>query len=360
MIRVYINGRFIGQRTTGVQRYAWETLRALDADETWRERYSFVLLTAHRDGEKSAGFVNIEQRPIGRLSGQAWEQLELPVHAKDGLLVNLCNLGPLFKGRQLVTIHDASIAALPRNYTWRFRAWYGLALPILCRRSRLVLTDSEFSKFELMRFFEVGAEKVRVAPLGLEHIVAGAADNAVLSRHGLRPGEYVLGVASVSPHKNLSNVVRAMELVADPRPVLVLVGGTNRKIFANERLSSGPLINHLGYVTDAELRALYENAACFVYPSLYEGFGLPPGEAMACGCPTVVSGIPALKEICGDAALYCDPSDPKDIAQKISQAIRDKNLRDSLAAAGRARAGQFTWRRCAAQLLSAVDEAMRR
>ena len=359
MIPVYINGRFIGQRTTGVQRYAWEILRALDVDETWRERYSFVLLTAHRDGENSAGLVNIEQRPIGRLSGQVWEQLELPVHAKDRVLVNLCNLGPLLKARQLVTIHDASIAALPQNYTWRFRAWYEFALPILCRRSRLVLTDSEFAKLELMRFFEASAEKVRVVPLGLEHIVAGAADNAVLSRHGLRPGEYALAVASVSPHKNLGNVVRAMEFVRAPRPLLVLVGGTNRKIFASEILSSGPFIKHLGYVTDAELRALYENAACFVYPSFYEGFGLPPGEAMACGCPTVVSSIPALKEVCGDAALYCDPADPKDIAHKISQVIRDKNLRDSLAAAGRARAGQFTWRRCVAQLLSAIDQAMR-
>jgi glycosyltransferase involved in cell wall biosynthesis len=113
-----------------------------------------------------------------------------------------------------------------------------------------------------------------------------------------------------------------------------------------------------GYVTDPELRALYENAACFVYPSLYEGFGLPPLEAMSCGCPTLVARAASLPEVCGDAALYCDPRDPASIAQQIRCLVDDTSRRADLRARGLARAREFSWDRSAGTLLKLVDDVI--
>ena len=104
-------------------------------------------------------------------------------------------------------------------------------------------------------------------------------------------------------------------------------------------------VRAIGYVSDAQLRALYESAACFVYPSFYEGFGLPPLEAMCCGCPVLASGTASMPEVCADAALYCDPNSPEDIAAKLQQLMSDRTVRDDLRAKGRRRAAEFSWER---------------
>ena len=355
--QLLINGRFLEQRVTGVQRYARELLSALDRLVGPKSEYTLTVLTTRR-ASASPEFQNVNCRVVGRLSGQWWEQFELPRYVGNGLLVSLGNLGPLAMRRQIVTIHDASTAALPANYSWLFRSWYNLALPMLCRRAKRVVTDSMFSKVEIGRYFRAKPANVRVVPLGLDHIRFRPANTKVLLEHGLKKNGYILAVSSVSAHKNISALVEAMRCIPEPRPLLVLVGGANERIFAGASVAVGQDIKRLGYVGDAQLRALYENALCLVYPSLYEGFGLPPGEAMACGCPVIVSDIPALREVCGDAALYCNPADLADIADKISRVVRDSALRESLAARGSVRAAQFTWRHCAEGLLRVIDEAM--
>ena len=355
--KVFINGRFFEQRVTGVQRYARELLNALDSIVRTHSEYALTVLTTRR-AAALPDFQNIKCRAIGRLSGQWWEQLELPRYVKGGLLVSLSNLGPLLTRRQIVTIHDASTAALPANYSWLFRSWYNFALPVLCRRVKRVVTVSSFSKTEISRYFRAKPASVRVVFSGLDHIRAKPASPNLLLAYGLERNGYILAVSSISAHKNISSLIEAVQRVSGPRPVLALVGGANERIFAGVSHAGGSNIKRLGYVSDAQLRALYENALCLVYPSFYEGFGLPPGEAMACGCPVIVSDIPALREVCGDAGLYCNPADVADIADKIDRIVTDAAFRDSLAARGTARAAQFTWRHCAEGLLRVIDEAM--
>jgi glycosyltransferase involved in cell wall biosynthesis len=353
---VDINGRFLTQSVTGVQRYATELVRALDCQlaesSELRERYRFRLVTPSR-GAQQLELTHIPVEAVGHLRGNPWEQLELPLHACRRLLLNLCNTAPLICAA-VVTIHDASVFAVPEAYSAAFRTWYRILLPAVGRRALRVITVSNFSRDELSRRAGISASKVDVIPLGGEHVLQNPADLSIFRRLPVEQGHYILAVGSRSPHKNLAAVVKAISRLGPNAPPLVVAGGSNSRIFSEQRTSGGAY--HLaGYVTDAELRALYENAVCFVFPSLYEGFGLPPLEAMACGCPAVVSNAASLPEVCGNAVLYCNPLDPDDIATNIGALIADSALREDLRGRGAARAKRFTWRQAAEGFVRSID-----
>jgi glycosyltransferase involved in cell wall biosynthesis len=357
-MRLVLNGRFLSQQVTGVQRHARELVRALDRKLEQNGSRLEVSLLAPPDATLDLELYRISVRRVGRLRGQLWEQLELPLHARGHLLLNLANTGPAFSSRQLVTIHDASVFAVPDAYSTAFRRYYRLLLPHLARRAELVLTDSEFSRSELVRWMRVVEEKIRVVPCGHEHILAAPADHRVLSRHGLGARPYVLAVSSLSPHKNLETVFAAIRLLGQRGWDYVLAGPVNPRIFGSLAENAPDLAVRVGYVTDAELRALYEGAACFVYPSRYEGFGLPPLEAMACGCPVVVSRSASLPEVCGDAALYADADNPQQLAAAIRRVMGEDGLADRLRQRGRERAMHWSWDAAADRTLAAVREVM--
>jgi glycosyltransferase involved in cell wall biosynthesis len=182
-----------------------------------------------------------------------------------------------------------------------------------------------------------------------EHVLNAEADHSVLSRHGLRSKKFVLAVSSLNPSKNFRGLARAIDVLALRDFDIVVAGGTNPKIFRGERpLPAG--VKYIGYVSDAELRALYESAGCFVFPSVYEGFGLPPLEAMCCGCPVIASRAASMPEICRDAAIYCDPLSPSDIAEKIALLMSSSALQNELSAKGRSLAAAYSWERSALAL----------
>jgi glycosyltransferase involved in cell wall biosynthesis len=262
--------------------------------------------------------------------------------------------------RQLLTIHDASVFAVPEAYSPMFRHYYRLILPYLARRVERVFTVSRFSASELKRWTGIPEEKIRITPGGHDHILATAADPDVLSRHRLGHKPYVLAVGSLARHKNLEAVFAAMQLLGQQGWDYVIAGPVNPRIFGEVPRGAPTVAKQLGYVTDAELRALYEGAACLVYPSRYEGFGLPPLEAMACGCPVIVSRSASLPEVCGEAALYVDADDHQQLAAAIRRVMCEENLATRLRQLGRERAGQWTWARSADLALSAVQEALAR
>jgi glycosyltransferase involved in cell wall biosynthesis len=177
-----------------------------------------------------------------------------------------------------------------------------------------------------------------------------------LRRHRLDRRPFVLAVSSTSPNKNFRSVVRALESLEGVDFDVVIAGGTNPRVFGSQAGSLPASVRHVGYVSDGELRALYEHAACFVYPSFYEGFGLPPLEAMACGCPAIVSEAASMPEVCGEAVLYCDPHDPIDIAEKLRRLMDDARLQSRLRQRGLQRAELFSWRRCARETLAVIKE----
>lgn len=362
MIRVAVNGRFLGQRITGVQRHARELLRAMDALTTStpaiRARFSISVLTP-RKISSSLRFSSISIREVGSLHGQLWEQLELARHAAGALLLNLCNTAPLASRNMVATIHDASVYAVPRAYSRLFRTWYRFMLPRLGRRARQIVTDSDFSRRELERYTGISSAKVKVIQGSGEHILAQPADPRIIERMSLRPRGYVVAVGSHSVHKNLAGVAEVAKQLGTLGVDTLIAGGTNTDVFGSRSLTDHTHLRFAGYVSDAELRALYEHAACLLYPSFYEGFGLPPLEAMSCCCPVVAARAASLPEVCGEAAVYCDPADPSDIARAVQLVVGDSAMQEDLRRRGAARARQFTWSGAATSMFNLLDQLHR-
>lgn len=362
MRRVVINGRFLSQPVTGVQRFAREVVRALDDliehEEIDRRKYQFSIAIP-------SGFepdllpLHIPVRVVGMGRGQLWEQSSLALHEPAALLLCLGNLGPLFRNHQVVVLHDASVFAVPSAYSFAFRNWYRINIRRLGRCARRVITPSRFSATELAYYADISADKFTVVHLGADHLDTVEPDVTVFARHQIQE-PYILAVSSEAPHKNLGALVHALPLLRQTVPHLdvVSVGGTFPAIFAGQKDLSKQ-IRRIGYTRDAELKALYQRARCFVYPSWYEGFGLPPLEAMRAGCPVVVSRAASLPEICADGALYFEPNNPATLASAASRLILDAGLRESMRAAGQRRAAEFSWRNTARQLFAVLQGVLR-
>ncbi|MBP2658162.1 MAG: glycosyltransferase [Firmicutes bacterium] len=355
-MNIYINARFLTQSVSGVQRYAIEVVKEIDSliEKNIDNKNSFYLLTP-RNIKSQLNLKNIPIRKVGYLKGHLWEQLELPYYSRNGLLVNLCNVAPLLKNKQIITMHDASVFAYPNAYSFSFAIWYKILFVLLGRIAKRILTVSRFSKDELVRYCKIKKEKISVIYLGKEHVYNCKVDKQIIEKHKLENTPFILAVSSMNPNKNFTGIINAIKLLNREDLNIVIAGGINHHIFDIQGEILSDRIKHLGYVSDGELRALYEAASCFVFPSFYEGFGLPPIEAMAYGCPVIVSEVASLPEICGDAALYCDPYNPNDIAEKIRMIIDDETLREALTQAGKKHVKVFTWEKCAMNILQVIN-----
>jgi glycosyltransferase involved in cell wall biosynthesis len=296
-----------------------------------------------------------------------WMQLELPrlLRTLRPDVVHFTNyLAPLAtEVPYVVSFHDMTLRLLPHLHTLKKRVLTASLLPRVARRARLVLTPSESSRDDVVRLLGIDAGRVRVIPYapGEEFRAVEEPAQTLVSR-GIRP-PYLLHVGTLEPRKNLPRVLRAFARIAGRFPEVTFVvagppgwdGGAARRTAA--RAGLGPRIAFLGYVPEAELSRLYSHAAALVYPSLYEGFGLPVVEAMACGTPVLSSLSSSLAEIAAGAAVLVDPQNEAAIAAAMAALLSDPALRVELREKGRARAASYTWRRTAEETLQAYREA---
>jgi glycosyltransferase involved in cell wall biosynthesis len=351
---VYLNGRFLSQPLTGVQRVASELVSSLDSlvDDRIADSIRFVLLTP-RGVRRTLKLENIPVRQVGRLSGYAWEQLELPWYSRKGRLLSFCNIGPVFHRRQIVMIHDTLVFAMPENFSRSFVYFYQTILPLLGRRSLAVLTVSEFSKKQLSRFGVVDDKKLFVVPNGADHILRTSSDVEVLDQYGLQPNRYVLAVGTDKRSKNFDLLRESASELGRRGLRIAIAGGRNKSVFGQFKEAGGvdSKVTYCTELNDSRLRALYENAFCLVIPSFYEGFGLPAAEAMFCKCPVIASSLASLPEICGEAALYCDPNRKNTLLEQIDILTNDSQLRCDLVERGEKQVSRMTWKHSADRLV---------
>lgn len=346
---LYINGIFLTQPLTGVQRYCHEVLRAMDEIDPAVE---IVCLAPPQDFE-APHWQQIRLEKIGRHRGNLWEQIDLPMWLKGGFLFSPSNVGPAFHYNQAVTIHDASVFAIPDAYRWRFKLKYRFVYRQMARHARLILTVSEFARRELSRWLGKDPKRFNVIYNGGDHLQHVTPNDSIIDRISLRGKRYFLSVATISRHKNLMGLIQAAAQVKDDI-LFVVVGDKYQRVFSSkDELPIPKNVIFTGHVNDpGELKALYQNAVGFIHPSLYDSFALPVMEAMSLGCPVLCSKSAAFPEIYTEAAMYFDPENVNDMADKITRFLANPALQADLRQRGLQRASQFTWERCAQQTLA--------
>jgi len=377
LARIYINGRFLQQPVTGVQRYGRELLKAWDEMFATGEidpRKVELQVLAPRGQIAAPRLRHISLRQVGQFRGHLWDQLELPLHPRNGLLFSPANVHPVlspFLCPSAVTVHDLAYRISPEAYTAAFRMTYRVLVPAAIRNADAIITVSESEKRNIVAHFPMVRNRIHAIHLGrpqLEPAVANqdtdwASDQAVNVADHL--AQFALWVGTLAKRKNPQGAIDAIAMVnKELKLPLVMVGATysgfkNAGVnIADDDAGIVRFTNRIG--TFAELGRLYRRAVCLLFPSFYEGFGLPALEAMAHGCPVVASGIPALREVCGDAALYCNPYDASDIAEKLGIVATDFRLQKQLRLLGLARAREFSWTNCARQTLAVLTEVIAR
>jgi len=369
-----INGRFLmswGRETAGVHRAAWNWLLALVREAPAGRR--FVVATGRTPENEAAlaelealGSVELLLSPIPRRRGgtHVWEQLRLgPLLQKSGcaVMANLANTMPLRpRMRSLLAVMDTSFMERAAWFRLGFRAWYSVLVPSLLRRADRIVTISEFSRREILRRFPILPEKVEVVGLGADHAHPAASETRRENEPGWAPPgvPYILYLGSIEPRKNIPLLIEAFRRLKRRAPDLphrlVLAGGTAR-IFRKERFAGVEGVQFTGYLPESQLPAFYRGADLFVFPSRYEGFGLPPLEAMAAGVATLVARAGALPETAGNGADLFDPDSPDELAFAMERLLRDSKARAALAERGRKRAAVFRWQEAGRRLNRILD-----
>ncbi|MBD8476172.1 glycosyltransferase family 4 protein [Pseudomonas sp. CFBP 8770] len=352
---IVINARFLTQELRGVQRFAEQTCLALK-----RQRDDLVFVTSPGVRMHETARL-LDAQVVGTRTGHLWEQLDLPRYLRsqgNPLLLSLCATAPLFYGNQIATHHDITYVRHPQSYTWQFRTAYRLMTPLLLKRLKTLITVSQFSKREIGEFYNFPAQKILVVPNAVgEEFQPGEPLQAGGSR-------YLLAVSSPSAHKNFSRMIQAfLQLKGFDQVQLRIVGGGGA-VFSDPDLEAlakrDSRVRFLGRLSDAELIEQYQGAAAFVFPSLYEGFGIPPLEAQACGCPVLAANAASIPEVLQSSALYFDPLDVEHISRAMALALNSLTIRQHLRTLGLQNVARFSWDASARLISDRIDNVLAR
>lgn len=343
---IYVNGRFLTQPVSGVNRFAYELTRALISLGT-----DIVVVCPNREINKEYDLTGFHIVKFGIGNSHIWEQLSLPfffLFKRNFVLLIFTGLGPVCMSNKIMTIHDLAFMENPNWYSKTYVLWYKMLTPVCSKTSKRVLTVSNFSKREIIRKLRIKEDHITVI-----YNAASLCDEVQqISPNGI-PDKFFLAVSSIDPRKNFERLIRVFSDI--PEYNLVVVGGGNH-VFARVNIpTSHENIVFTGHVSDGELISLYKNAMAFIYPSLYEGFGIPPIEAMSFGCPVMVSDIEVLHEVCGDAAVFFNPTDDNEIRDRILLLAHTPLLCNELRDRGYENIKRFSWNNSARRLKEIID-----
>jgi glycosyltransferase involved in cell wall biosynthesis len=274
--------------------------------------------------------------------------------------------GPLAVKNQIVTIHDIAYIEHPEWFNHWYAKWYQFVIPRLALRVKKIITVSEFSKTRLIEMTKISPDKIVVIPNGIDERFKPCSTSEVDNTRkalGIPSLYYILSLCSLEPRKNIYRLLRAWQDVHKnlPEDIWLVLAGAKGHMLVFKNLSFNklpPRVHFTGYVSDKFLPSLYSGAIAFVYVSLYEGFGLPPLEAMACGTPVLTSNVTSLPEVVNDAALMVNPYDTEAIGCGIVRLVENVDLRKELIGKALKRAKNFTWDITAELTQKVLKEAM--
>lgn len=320
-----INGRFLTQRVTGVQRFAKEIVKALDNNENAND----FCIVVPRDYDRSYKLENISIIEIGKNTGIIWEQTSFLYYilTKKLIGINLGNVAPLLKP-DVVFIHDVKLVINPQWFNWKYVLWSKINYNNALQRGKLVITVSDFSKSEIERIYPKRKVEIKVVDEGWQHMKDISLDENALDKYGLISGEYYFSLYQSIPNKNFGWVINAA--INNPEELFVVSGWNNKKTNVSEinydEIEKINNIKILGFISDEEMKCLLSNCKAFLFPSLYEGFGLPPLEALSVGAHVMVMDIEVMKEVFRDSVQYLH-NDKYDLKPCfIDNNVRDKAL----------------------------------
>ena len=374
-LKLVLSVEALSPSLTGIGRYTWELAQRLPEHDQlqgvrfyrgglWVDEPSRLLHVAAPKGATA------KAKPFLRLKPPHWLRNWRTSAACRGRVFHGPNFFlPACAEAGVATVHDLSVFKYPETHPLeRIRHFEREFTDSMARASHLV-TDSEATRLEVMSFLGWPAEKITAVPLGVSSQFAPATEAALapcLAKYGLTLKRYSLCVSTLEPRKKIANLLQAYQClppqVRDQYP-LVLVGGAGWLSEALhqqiDRLAAQGWLRYLGFVPEADLPALYAGARAFVYPSIYEGFGLPVLEAMASGVPVVASKFTSLPEVTQGAALLVDPDDIDALSQGIHKSICDEPWRETACKAGLSVAQTYTWSRCVDQTVDVYKKVMR-
>lgn len=344
-----VDGSFFGQRISGIQRYSIELLSALDALVP-----PGLVEVVTPPGVRAPVYQNIKTVTFGSRKGALWQQLDYPAYLKyrgaRGLAT--CNVIPLFGFRGMAVVHDVCYRARPDFYTdlrGRLSAtWHRLQYRRIARVAEHIITVSEFSKSEITRYYGVAPERISVVYNSWQQMQRIAPDEGIFAKvPQLRQGKYYFSMANLLKNKNFPWVLRAAR--NKPEAVFAIAGGGSLEAEARRLgLADLPNVVYLGYVSDGEAKALMHHCKAFLFPTLYEGFGIPPLEAVACGAPQIiVSDTPCMREIYGDCAGYIDLKTNRGYVDDATAPKRDAAVLLE----------RYSWRKSAQVLCKVLEQA---
>lgn len=312
---IVVNARFLTQKITGVQRYALEICKRLPA-KIGNHKIVFVLPKTTLINKLDK---DVDIRLIGKFQGQIWEQVSLPAFLKKNknpLLINFVGIAPIFYKNKIMFLYDLAFKHHPKWFSYSFQKLYNLLIPISIRNTRKIITDSNYVKQDIVNTFDIAQNKIEVIY---------AAPSKKFINKNLHKEKIILTVSSIDPRKNLTRVIKAFNEL-DSEYKLVVVGQKNKTFskvgFDNSDIGDNVIFT--GYLTDEELIDLYNRAELFIYASLFEGFGIPPLEAQACGCACIISNSTSLPEVYKNSVEYFDPNSIDSIKVNLKEVLNNK------------------------------------
>ncbi len=350
-VTVVINGRFLLNSFGGARRFATELTERLA-----RLRGDILLVTPPLP--EGTQVPDVPHQVIGRFAGPIWEQIELPLWLRANgtpLLLNPATIAPFLYRRQISVVHDIAPAMRPQDFTPLFRVQWYLAVRLgMLRHGQRLVTISRASQREIAEQFGIDPARIDVVYAGADSFVAARS-----AAHATPTGSTFLVFGRQGAAKNIRTVIDAASELPEGSAVRVrLIGQLDPALqpYAAERNVPGERLDWKGPVTDEELAQDYRDAVGFIWPSLHEGFGIPPVEAQSLGVPVIASDIPINREVLGEAAKYFPAEDAGALARAMVELAEDSDLREVLRARGVENAGRFTWERTA----RGWDELIRR